>query len=107
VPGRASVGLLPTDALRSLHKDMIMTNRTDSSDAGRVEEIFRRLVGPEDERDEAAAEAILELHGVDPSALDDELRGRLEREVEGRRARGEEVPQGILAAIDSLRSKLK
>ncbi|MDQ3743240.1 MAG: hypothetical protein M3444_02545 [Acidobacteriota bacterium] len=68
-------------------------------DAGQLEELLRMLLGPERERDEAAAEAVLEMHGVDPAEADEALRRRLEREVEERRVRGEQVPQAILDAL--------
>jgi hypothetical protein len=76
-----------------------MAERTELPDAERLEELFRLLLGPEEERDEAAAEVMLEMHGIDPASADEGFRRRLEREVAERRGRGEEVPQAILDAL--------
>jgi hypothetical protein len=48
---------------------------------------------------------MLELYGIDPESLNDDLRARLEREVEALRAQGAEVPPVMLEALDSLESK--
>jgi Asp-tRNA(Asn)/Glu-tRNA(Gln) amidotransferase A subunit family amidase len=47
---------------------------------------------------------MLELYGIDPESLNDDLRARLEREVEALRAQGAEVPPVMLEALDSLKS---
>ena len=79
-----------------------MPERTELPDAEQLSKLFRLLLGPEDEWDEADAEIVLELHGVDPASLDDGLRKRLEREVEERRARGEDVPSDLLDVLAKL-----
>jgi hypothetical protein len=82
-----------------------MAESKELPDPEQLDELFRQLIGPEQERDDAAAEVLLEMHGIDPAKLDDDLRERLEREVAERRERGEEVPQGMLDAIASLQNK--
>ncbi|HST51649.1 MAG TPA: hypothetical protein VLJ61_06515 [Pyrinomonadaceae bacterium] len=76
-----------------------MAERTGLTDAERLERLFRMLIGPEYERDEAAADMILEMEGVNPAEADEAFRRRLEREVAQRRGRGEQVPQAILDAL--------
>lgn len=81
---------------------MLMTERKELPDPEQLEELFRQLIGPEQERDDAAAEVVLEMQGIDPASLDDDPRERLEREVAERRGRGEEVPQAMLDALARL-----
>lgn len=76
-----------------------MAGRAGLSEAELLERLLGALLGPERERDEAAAEAVLEMEGVDRAAADEGLRRRLEREVAERRGRGEEVPRAFLDAL--------
>ena len=82
-----------------------MGERTDLPDSDQLAKLLRMLIGPEDEWDEASVEFVLELQGIDPAAVKDDFREMLEREVEGRKAKGEDVPQAMLNALASLRRK--
>ena len=76
-----------------------MAEKTEIPDQEQRAKLFRKLLGPEEEWDDAAVEIMLELYGIDPTEVDNDLRERLEREVAERRGRGEEVPQAMLNAL--------
>jgi hypothetical protein len=84
-----------------------MPERRELPDSEQLTKLFRMLLGPEDKRDDASAEIVLEMHGIDPATADDALRERLEREVAERRGRGEDIPQAMLDALASFASKTK
>jgi hypothetical protein len=84
-----------------------MPERRELPDSEQLTKLFRMLLGPEDEWDDASAEIVLEMHGIDPATADDALRERLEREVAERRGRGEDIPQAMLDALASFASKTK
>jgi hypothetical protein len=79
-----------------------MAKNKELPDPEQLNELFWHLIGPEEERDDVAAEVLLEMHGIDLATLDNDLRERLEREVKERRSRGDEVPQAMIDAIASL-----
>ena len=81
-----------------------MADRPELPDQAQLEKLFRMLLGPEDEMDDVDVDLMLELYGIDPESLNDDLRMRLEREVEELRAQGAEVPPVMLEALDSFNS---
>lgn len=50
------------------------------------------------------ADLMLELYGIDPGSLNEDLKVKLEREVEGLRARWEQVPPVMLEVLFRLKS---
>jgi hypothetical protein len=81
-----------------------MAERAELPDSDQLAKLLQMLAGPE-EWDDVSAEIVLELHGVDPASVEDDFREMLEREVEGRRAKGEEVPQAMTDALLVLQRK--
>lgn len=67
----------------------------------KLEKRLQALPRPEEQNGNPAVEETFEMYGIDPAVVDERFRQRLEREVRERRARGEEVPQPILDALES------
>ena len=82
-----------------------MADRTPLPTQAQLEKLLEMLLPPDEEMDEVSASIILEEMGVDTSTLADDLRMRLEREVQELRAKGEDVPEPLLDALASLQAK--
>ena len=73
-----------------------------------IAQLARRLFGPEEEWDDAAAEFVLRLYGITPDADDDEndyARKLLNSVIQRKRERGEEVPQPLLNLLAKFEQK--
>lgn len=62
-----------------------------------------RLLGPEEDWDDAAAELGLELHGIDPAESEVRLRRLVDKIIHEKTDRGEEILESLL----ELQSRLK
>jgi hypothetical protein len=67
-----------------------------------LDEFIDSLTPPSDEMDVISATIVLERAGVDLNTLSDDLKERLEREVDEMRARNEEVPEEMLRFLKHL-----
>ncbi len=61
------------------------------------------VLGPEEDWDDAAAALVLELHGIDPAQSEVRLRRLVDRIIQEKTDRGEEV----LESLRELQSRLK
>ncbi|MCA1636554.1 MAG: hypothetical protein LC802_23410 [Acidobacteria bacterium] len=82
-----------------------MADKTPLPTHDQLKKLLDTLLPPDEEMDEVSSAVILEEMGVDTGALQGDLRARLEREVQELRAKGEDLPQPLLAALSSLRPK--
>jgi hypothetical protein len=64
--------------------------------------ILRVVLGPPEHWDEADADYVLEMYGIDPAEAPSRLAQLIQREIDSRTQTGEEVPAGLSA----LHSKL-
>lgn len=62
-----------------------------------------RLLGPEEDWDDAAAELVLRLHGINPAESEERLRRLVDQIILEKTDRGEEV----LESLQVLQSRLK
>jgi hypothetical protein len=65
------------------------------------------VLGPEEDWDDNAAALVLELHGIDSDEAPARLAKLIDREIESRRERGEEVPPGFEEVRSRLASESK
>lgn len=61
-----------------------------------------QVLGPEEDWDDTAAALVLELHGIDSDEAPSRLAKLIDKEIESRRERGEEIPPGF----EEVRSRL-
>lgn len=66
--------------------------------------IVKELLGPEEEWDDAAAEFVLRLHGIDPSRASTRVSELIQREIETRTQRGEEIPSSLVEVLSKFTS---
>jgi hypothetical protein len=57
--------------------------------------ILRVVLGPPEDWDEADADFVLEVNGIDPAEAPSRLARLIQREIESRTQTGEEVPVGL------------
>ncbi|HLL77270.1 MAG TPA: hypothetical protein VK421_18595 [Pyrinomonadaceae bacterium] len=57
--------------------------------------LLEMLLPPDEEMDEVSSSVILEEMGVDTRTLADDLRVRVEREIQKLQAKGEDVPETL------------
>lgn len=67
-----------------------------------LDELLERLLPANEDMDEKSASIILERQGVNRAWLASALKSRLELRIEQMRARGEEVPPGLLQLVSKL-----
>ena len=79
-----------------------MTSTDKKPDKKALAEFIDSLTPPNDEMDIVSATIFLERAGVDPSTLGEDLKKRLEREVQEMRARNEDVPEDLMRFLEHL-----
>src|SRR5712671_4122165 len=57
--------------------------------------ILRIVLGPPEDWDEADADFVLEVNGIDPAEAPSRLAQLIQREIESRTQTGEELPAGL------------
>lgn len=67
--------------------------------------IVKELLGPEEEWDDAAAEFVLRLHGIDPSRAPARVSELIQREIDTRTERGEEIPSTFVEVLSKFTSE--
>jgi hypothetical protein len=81
-----------------------MTEETISQPSkSQIAKLVKSLLGPEEEWDDAAAEFVLTLHGIDPGESKARLGGLVDKIIREKTDRGEEV----LESLRELQSRLK
>jgi len=80
-----------------------MTNEKEKPTPRQLAKVLRIMLGPEEEWDDAAAELVLEVHGLDSSEAPVRLANLIEREINSRKERGEEIPSGFGEVLSRLR----
>lgn len=78
-----------------------MTEEKQKPNSRELAELLHAL-GPEDEWDDTAAALVLELHGIDSDEAPSRLAKLIDKEIESRRERGEEIP----ANFEEVRARL-
>ncbi len=78
-----------------------MTDEKENPNSGELAKLLH-VLGPEEDWDDTAAALVLELHGIDSDEVPSRLAKLIDREIDGRRERGEEVPQ----SFEEVRSRL-
>jgi hypothetical protein len=79
---------------------MIMS---DVSPSPQLRNLLEMLLPPDEEMDEVSATIILDEIGVDVTTLVDDLRVRVEREIQKLQANGEDVPETLISALAVLK----
>jgi hypothetical protein len=79
-----------------------MTPTDKRPDKRLLAEFIDRLTPPSDEMDIVSATIVLERAGIDPRTMDEDLKKRLESEVDEMRARNEDVPEELLRFLEHL-----
>jgi len=80
-----------------------MADRSRLPDKNQLDKLYHKILGPDEEMDEATARAILEDHGLTPEEAIEDVRVSLEQEVQSLRAKGADVPPTLLQALASLK----
>jgi hypothetical protein len=78
-----------------------MTEEKETPNSRELAELLH-VLGPEEDWDDTATALVLELHGIDSDEAPSRLAKLIDREIESRRERGEEVPPGF----EEVRSRL-
>lgn len=82
-----------------------MSEETESLSEDQIGALVRRLLGPEDEWDDAAAEFVLSVYGIDPGSSASYLRDLIFRDIDARRQRNETRPPIVFRILTSLIEK--
>jgi hypothetical protein len=69
--------------------------------------ILRIVLGPPEDWDEADADFVLEVNGIDPAEAPSRLAQLIQREVESRTQTGEELPAGLSDLYSRLIKKIE
>ena len=82
-----------------------MSENDESLSGAEIADLARRLFGPEEEWDDAAAEFVLRLHGVDPGDSGDEIAYGIKlilNVIERQKKQDKEVPRELTTILQKL-----
>jgi hypothetical protein len=82
-----------------------MAEEPESLSEDQIGALVRRLLGPEEEWDDAAAEFVLQVHDIDPDSSGSYVQDLIFREIVARRQRGENIPPILWQMFSSLNAK--
>jgi hypothetical protein len=82
-----------------------MSEEPESLSEDQIGALVRRLLGPEEEWDDAAAEFVLQVHDIDPKSSGSYVQDLIFREIVGHRERGEGIPPLLWQMFSSLTAK--
>jgi hypothetical protein len=82
-----------------------MSEEPESLSEDQIGALVRRLLGPEEEWDDAAAEFVLQVHDIDPDSSGSYVQDLIFREIVARRQRGERIPPILWQMFSSLAAK--
>jgi hypothetical protein len=82
-----------------------MSENDESLSGAEIADLARRLFGPEEEWDDAAAEFVLRLHGIDPGDSGDEIAYGIKlilNVIERQKKQDKEVPRELTTILQKL-----
>jgi hypothetical protein len=82
-----------------------MSEEPESLSEDQIGALVRRLLGPEEEWDDAAAEFVLQVHDIDPKSSGSYVQDLIFREIVAHRQGGERIPPILWQMFSSLSAK--
>ncbi len=85
--------------------DPDMKEKEESLTGAEIAKLARRIFGPEEEWDDAAADFVLRLYGINPGDRDDEIAYVIKlimTVIEGRKEQGKDIPPALLTVLQKL-----